>query len=468
MSETANGRDLTERGWPWLVFLLFAGYTLWTYGELRVALLPSWQDTQGYLSHALYIAERGGFIGFLRESFAGTFPITERHPLYMLLLAPFASREEQFFWIAKMVSLVTSLAVLASIVWMVKERYGRWPALLTGLVYAMSRSLVVAASHVDNEPQFVLCALWAWWFLTEPARADSSARESTEGFPAAPLGMPQSIGRWILGGVFVGLAYLAKSPAILIAFGVFVGGPHASALQVPDQRALLGLPRGGGGGVVAAAGAQRHRLRHAVLRRHELEHHVARRLEPDRRRHVDHVLRPLRCGHDRKKRHADHAGLPAHARCRRHRQAHRQGHRGRAHEGGAAGARVRGAARASRRARIRLPGDGGSPWPACGCGGARGTRCWCSSGAAASSCSSAGTRCSRRCAISRRSCPSGLLSPCTPCGTWCCASCACRSRSAAPRLQWPAPWPWRSGPAWPAAISRVRSRWWRCRPLTTV
>jgi 4-amino-4-deoxy-L-arabinose transferase-like glycosyltransferase len=175
--------------------LIVAGFVLIAFGSLREATDPAWQDTEGYLGHSLYIAEHGGWLGFLREAFAGTFPITERHPLYMLLLAPFAARDAQFFWNAKLINVVLGTLVLISLMWMVNRRYGRGPALIAGSLYAVSRSLVVASSHVNNEPIFVLCALWTWWWLTSP---------------------DGSVGRWALAGLCAGLAFLAKSPGTLI------------------------------------------------------------------------------------------------------------------------------------------------------------------------------------------------------------------------------------------------------------
>lgn len=184
-----------RRRWMVTAGLIAAGFVLIAFGSLRQATDPAWQDTEAFLGHSLYIAEHGGWLGFLREAFTGAFPITERHPLYMLLLAPFAARDAQFFWNAKLINVALGTLVLVSLMWMVNRRYGRGPALIAGSLYAVSQSLVVAGSYVNCEPIFVLCALWTWWWLT-----------SSE----------LSIGRWLLAGLCAGLAFLAKPSGTLI------------------------------------------------------------------------------------------------------------------------------------------------------------------------------------------------------------------------------------------------------------
>ncbi len=213
----------TTRGWRIMVALLVAGFVLWTFGELRQATDPKWEDTEGYLAHSLYIAEHGGLAGYLEQSFAGEFPVVERHPLYMLMLAPFASRTAEFFWNAKLLNLATGIVALLTLVWMVSRRYGRGPAVVAGLLYAVSNSLVVASSHVNHEPHVALCVMWMWWFLTEPGRSAGAAGAHAGQMPP-PVVMPDSVGRWALAGVWLGLAYMVKSSVILIAVAIVVAG----------------------------------------------------------------------------------------------------------------------------------------------------------------------------------------------------------------------------------------------------
>jgi 4-amino-4-deoxy-L-arabinose transferase-like glycosyltransferase len=207
----------------WAIGIVVAGFVIWSFAMLRGATLASWQDTEAYLGHALYIAEHGGFWGFLRDSFNGTFPIAERHPLYMLLLAPFASRTAEFFYTAKIIDLAFGLIVLMTLSWMVWRRYGRGPALIAAFLYAVSNSLVVASSHVNHEALFVLCTLWFWWFLTQPSRSEINATDSSEAV-SMPSEMPNSVTRWAIAGMFLGLAYLVKSPASLIGVAAVLAG----------------------------------------------------------------------------------------------------------------------------------------------------------------------------------------------------------------------------------------------------
>lgn len=194
MPKGLDGDRAWARWWGVAAVAIVGGFFLVTFGALREATNPSWQDTEGYLGHSLYVAEHGGLAGFLREAFAGTFPVTERHPLYMLLLAPLAMRDARFFWHAKLVNLGLGALALATCLWMARRRYGRGPALLAGAFYGASQSLVVASSHVNHEPLFVLCSLWCWWWLTSGT----------------------SVRAWLFAGLFAGLAYLTKSSGTLL------------------------------------------------------------------------------------------------------------------------------------------------------------------------------------------------------------------------------------------------------------
>jgi 4-amino-4-deoxy-L-arabinose transferase-like glycosyltransferase len=195
---------------------LVAGFLLVAYGLLRAATHPGWQDTEGYLGHGLYVHEHGGWIGWLRQSFAGTFPISERHPLYLVLIAPFAARAASYFFAAKLMNVLFGALVLISVLWMTRRRYGAGPSLLAGSLYAVSQSLVIASSHVNNEPLFVLTMLWAWWWLTSGE---------------APW-------RWAVGGVCAGLAWLTKSPAVLLVVAVGLASLWSTRGRVLRQPAL--------------------------------------------------------------------------------------------------------------------------------------------------------------------------------------------------------------------------------------
>lgn len=239
MSEPLADRQGSRLQWWISVVLMIAGFLVCAIGGLREATYPGWQDTEAYLGHTLYIAEHGGILGFLRDSFAGTFPITERHPLYMLILTPFASRAPEFFLYAKIIDLTFGLVTLATLIWMVNRRYGRAPALIAGVLYALSSSLLVASSHVNHEMQFVLCSLWVWWLLTEkderavvPSASINSGstnngtsanflleRAASDGsFYAVP------VRRWALAGLWLGLAYMVKSSVLLLAVAIVVSG----------------------------------------------------------------------------------------------------------------------------------------------------------------------------------------------------------------------------------------------------
>ncbi|MFO0336540.1 MAG: glycosyltransferase family 39 protein [Pseudomonadota bacterium] len=196
--------------------LVIVAFVAWTYGALRAANDPGWQDTEPYLGHALYVAEHGGPLAALRDAYAGRYPIVERHFLYPALLAPFAERTPEFFVQAKLLNLAFGTALLASLAWIAWRRFGAVPALVATTLYAGSTSLVDASSHVNHETQFALLALWTWCLLT--ARAEPA--------PASP-GTPRDAGAarrrtfaWVAAGVLLGLAWLTKASAALLGLGL--------------------------------------------------------------------------------------------------------------------------------------------------------------------------------------------------------------------------------------------------------
>jgi hypothetical protein len=215
-----------DRAWWIAATLVVAAFSVWGFASLRVSTDAAFQDTEAFLGHSLYIAEHGGLWGFLKACLDGSFPITERHPLYMLVLSLFASRELQFFLNAKVLNLVLGLAVLISFVWMVQRRYGRGPALLAALLYGMSNSLLVGSSNVTQEPLLVLSTLWLWWLLTEPG-ADPGAA-SAEARPTTR--------NWVIAGGCLGIAYLAKSPALLVAMAVVAAGLWTAHVRLFSDR----------------------------------------------------------------------------------------------------------------------------------------------------------------------------------------------------------------------------------------
>ncbi|MFO1426693.1 MAG: glycosyltransferase family 39 protein [Steroidobacteraceae bacterium] len=212
---------MSPRAWRWSLPLLLAGFAAFAFSALRIATDASWQDTEAFLGHGLYIAEHGGVWGALRDSFNGSFPIVERHPLYLAMLSTFAERTPEYFFNAKLLNLACGTLLLAVFVWMVARRYGRGPGLLAGLLYAVSSSLVTASSHVNHETQFTLLTLCTWWFLTGGSRAPQVAAGATG---AGADDVPQSTARWALAGAFLGLAFLTKSPAALIGVAIVAAG----------------------------------------------------------------------------------------------------------------------------------------------------------------------------------------------------------------------------------------------------
>ena len=111
-STAANGH--TPHDWRIVGAPLVAGFPTWVFGELRHASDPKWEDTEGHPADSLYIADHGGVLGHLKQSFAGGLPVVERYSLYMPMQASIASRTAEFYWNLKLVNLATGMIALLS------------------------------------------------------------------------------------------------------------------------------------------------------------------------------------------------------------------------------------------------------------------------------------------------------------------------------------------------------------------
>ncbi len=159
-----------------------------------------WHDTGWYLKNAIQIHETGGLRGFFSHCFNGTYREANQHPLYLVLLSFFASRNLTFFTKAKLVSFSIGLLTLIMTYFLVLSLYGRAVAILSTLLLEFNSYFLRESSHVAAEILLVLASLLAWYFIIK-------------GFEKNKF--------WIAAGLFAGLAYLSKGSGIFFLF-IFV------------------------------------------------------------------------------------------------------------------------------------------------------------------------------------------------------------------------------------------------------
>ena len=170
-------------------------------------------DETAYFGDACWIAEAGGPFRFLFTCASGDYPEDNRHILLQCLASPWARRSLDA--VRPMRAVKAALAFMSLLtVWLVGRRAAS-PAAATLVVSLLSLNehWTRAGGLFVVEP--ITYALWlvAWALIAGALR-------------------PR--GRWLLAGLAVGLAYLAKGTALLLLMAL----PLAAAEWIPRHRRL--------------------------------------------------------------------------------------------------------------------------------------------------------------------------------------------------------------------------------------
>jgi len=172
-----------------MLVVIFGSFAAVGWAKLK----DNWRSTK---------SDQGEYLSLGLEIRAGT-ALTDgnRHPLYPALLALFAEREWAYFTKAKILSLAIGLIGLVTIYWMCHRMFGQDVALLTTLLLSVGDEFRRQSSMVMCEALLVILFFAAWYF-------------TIKGF---------SKGRyWILGGIFAGLAQLAKGSGQFFAIAFLI------------------------------------------------------------------------------------------------------------------------------------------------------------------------------------------------------------------------------------------------------
>lgn len=184
---------------------------------------PVSEDTKFYLGEALDIAERGGLGTFVASCLDGSWAEDNRHPLYLMLLVPWAERTNSMLVASKLVSFVGAALTLLAVLRACRRRGGELAALAGGTL------LVTNASFVEFS---VLTACESWWTLFAVLALDLATRE----------GETRSTPRWLGVGLCLGLAFLTKGTGVLLTLAI--GLAVLWNLRRSSWRALVPLGAG--------------------------------------------------------------------------------------------------------------------------------------------------------------------------------------------------------------------------------
>ena len=181
-----------------IIILLIFNFVLLAVDGINMILNPQWFDTTGYLGEANFISHHGGIINFLNLCFSGTYKQANQHPLYILLLTPFASINLSFFIAAKIISAVVGLIMLMVLFVLGKKMYGNLVASVTVFALLLNGVFLVWTSGVACESLLMLVSLLCIYFVMAGFKNNKY---------------------WLYAGIFAGLSYLAKGTGILLLPG---------------------------------------------------------------------------------------------------------------------------------------------------------------------------------------------------------------------------------------------------------
>jgi len=176
------------------LILIFLGFLLAGILTFQMNSDPIQLDTVSYLSTAVKIQESGGILRFIPNCWNGVYTQATQHPLYILIISPFAENSFDFFIHAKFVSFIIGALFVLVTYLLVLRRYGLGPATLVACLLVFNTTFLRLTTVVACESLLGLCFILFWYF-------------AVRGFER-----PHD---WLWAGFFAGLAFMAKSSGIL-------------------------------------------------------------------------------------------------------------------------------------------------------------------------------------------------------------------------------------------------------------
>lgn len=187
---------MDRRGWGIALFLLTAAaYALAGWRAVLAHTDLTEMDTVAYLDAALQIRQTGGILHHLPNLIRGVYTEATQHPLYLLLLSPFAENSTRFFVTAKLTSYAVGFVFLTVFFMAVRRQFGSTAAGAAGWLWVMSAGFLTLVTTVACEG---LLGVWvaAFWWALIAGRGDRRW--------------------WAAAGLCAGFAFLTKSIGILL------------------------------------------------------------------------------------------------------------------------------------------------------------------------------------------------------------------------------------------------------------
>ena len=196
-----------------ILILLIFNFIFLAINEINSILDPQWYDTTAYLGEANFIKYHGGVFNFFYLCIKGIYKQANQHPLYILILTPFASINISFFIVAKIVSAVFGLIMLTTLFVIGKKLFGDIVASVAVFGILLSNVFLTWTSGVACESLLMLMSLLCIYFVMEGFKDNKY---------------------WIYAGLFAGLSYLTKGTGILLLPGFVL-----SAAIIYKQKVFL-------------------------------------------------------------------------------------------------------------------------------------------------------------------------------------------------------------------------------------
>ena len=183
----------------WLIVTLsFLTYLFSGIVYLNLNSDPQKYDTTCYLGEANVLKNNGGIVHFLNLCITGKYKQANAHPLYIVLLTPFASTNISFFINAKLISFIIGLVLIGFLFVISKKKYGDLIATISIIGLILNELFLEWTTMVAPESTLMLFSTICIYFIVEGFKKNNY---------------------WIYAGVFGGLAYLTKGYGMFLIPG---------------------------------------------------------------------------------------------------------------------------------------------------------------------------------------------------------------------------------------------------------
>ncbi len=168
-------------------------------------------DQTAYLGEANFIDNHGGIMNFLNLCFTGKYKQANQHPLYILFITPFASRDISFLINAKILSFVIGIFLLLSLFIIARKMYGDLIASIAVFAIMLNHLFLEYTSLAGCESLLMLLTLLCIYFLMEGFKNNKY---------------------WAYAGVIAGLVYLTKGTGLLLIPGFLLSSIYIYKLKI--------------------------------------------------------------------------------------------------------------------------------------------------------------------------------------------------------------------------------------------